>query len=59
MCRILCEGLESMDGIVDAVECFYRMSGELMEEGLTHDEAEWVRGKQSEIVLVAFMNICL
>ncbi|KAN0101164.1 hypothetical protein V8E55_001148, partial [Tylopilus felleus] len=27
MCRILCEGLESMDGIVDAVECFYRMSG--------------------------------
>ena len=52
MCRILCEGLESMDGIVDAVECFHRMAGELM-------EAEWVRGKQFDIVLVVFMNICL
>ena len=59
MCRILCEGLESMDGIMDAVECFHRMTGELMEEALTHDEAEWVRGRQSDILLVVFLNICL
>ncbi|KAN0101152.1 hypothetical protein V8E55_001136 [Tylopilus felleus] len=43
MCRIICEGLESMDGILDAVECFHRMAGELIEETLAHDEAEWVR----------------
>ncbi|KAN0101128.1 hypothetical protein V8E55_001112 [Tylopilus felleus] len=42
MCRILCEGLESMDGIVDAVECFHRMVGELTAKTVTQDEAEWV-----------------
>ena len=34
-----------MNGMVDTVECFHRMAGELMEEALTNDEAEWVRGK--------------
>ena len=48
-----------MDGILDAVECFHRMAGELIEETLAHDEAAWVRGKQSDVVLVVLATIIL
>ena len=59
MCRILCEGLETMDGITDAVECFHQTESELTEEALAQDEAQWVRGKQSDVVLVVLATIIL
>ncbi|KAN0101134.1 hypothetical protein V8E55_001118 [Tylopilus felleus] len=37
-CQILCEGLESIDGIVDAVECFHGMAGEWTVKTVTQDE---------------------
>ena len=55
MCRILCEGLESIDGIVDAVQCFHRMKSEWTVA--QDEELEWVLGTQFDIVLVVFLNI--
>ncbi|KAF8552474.1 TPR-like protein [Imleria badia] len=41
--RILCEGLEAVEGIMDAIECFHQMATELTEETITQGEqAEWV-----------------
>lgn len=44
--RILCEGLEMVEEIMDAIECFHQMRNELKEETITQGEhAEWFRGK--------------
>ncbi|KAF8548747.1 hypothetical protein OG21DRAFT_1515960 [Imleria badia] len=41
--RILCEGLEKDDEIMDAIDCLHRMTSELMEETMTQGEhADWV-----------------
>lgn len=48
-----------MDGITDAVECFHQTESELTEEALAQDEAQWVRGKQSDVVLVVLATIIL
>ena len=46
--RILCEGLEAVEGIMDAIECFHQMTNELTEETIAHDkQAGWVVGEQS------------
>ena len=46
--RIICEALETVKGIMDAVECFHQMTNELMEETITQGEqAEWFRGERS------------
>ena len=45
--RTLCEGLEMVDGIMDAVECYHRMASELTEEIITGGEqAKWFLGEQ-------------
>ncbi|KAF8551245.1 hypothetical protein OG21DRAFT_1487133 [Imleria badia] len=42
--RILCEGLEGVEGVMDAIECFHQMASELTKETITQGEqAEWVR----------------
>ena len=46
-----------MDGIVDAVQCFHRMADEWTVNTVTQDDAEWVPGRQSNIVLMLFTNI--
>ena len=44
--RILCEGLERVEGIMDAIECFHQMANELTQETFTRGgQAEWFRGK--------------
>ena len=46
--RILCGGLETVEGVMDAIECFHQMADELTEETITQGEqAEWFQGKQS------------
>ena len=58
--RALCEGLERVEGISDAIECFHQMASELTEETIMKDEqAEWFRGKQPCVVYVAFVTILL
>lgn len=50
--RVLCEGLERVEGIPDAIECFHQMASELGEETIIKsDEAEWFHGKTSCMVL--------
>lgn len=45
--RTLCEGLEMADGIMDAVECYHQMAGELAEEIITRGEqAKWFLSEQ-------------
>ncbi|KAF8551249.1 hypothetical protein OG21DRAFT_1445453 [Imleria badia] len=42
--RTLCEGLETVEGIMDAIECFHHMASELTEETIVQgDQAEWFR----------------
>jgi hypothetical protein len=49
--RTLCEGLERVEGILDAIECFHQMARELADEAIMKGEqAEWFRGKQSCVV---------
>ena len=44
--RIICESLESVGGIMDAIECFHQMTSELMEGSIAQgDQAEWVLGE--------------
>ena len=44
--RILCEGLEAIGGILDAIECFHQMASELTEAAIMEGEqAEWFHGK--------------
>ena len=44
--RIICEALETVEGIMDAIECFHQMTNELMEEAITQGKrAEWVLGE--------------
>jgi hypothetical protein len=44
--RTLCEGLETVEGITDAIECFHQMENELPEETITQGEqAKWVLGE--------------
>ena len=44
--RTLCEGLETAEGIMDAIECFHHMTSELTEVTITQDEqAGWVLGE--------------
>ena len=46
--RILCEGLDAVGEIMDAIECFHQMTNELTEERVAQDEqASWVLGEQS------------
>ena len=43
--RIVCEGLETVEGVTDAIECFHQMTSELTEESIMRGEqAEWVLG---------------
>ena len=54
--RILCEGLESEEGILDAIECFHQMANELTEVAIMEGEqAGWFHGKQSCILC----SLCL
>lgn len=58
--RALCEGLERVEAITDAIECFHQMASELAEETIVKGEqAEWFHGKQSCVVQVAFMTFLL
>ena len=44
--RIVCEGLETVEGVMDAIECFHQMTSELTEESIMRGEqAEWVLGE--------------
>ncbi|KAF8547868.1 YVTN repeat-like/Quino protein amine dehydrogenase [Imleria badia] len=45
--RAICEGLETPEGIMDAIECFHQMVSELTEETIMQaPEAKWVLGKE-------------
>ncbi|KAF8548746.1 hypothetical protein OG21DRAFT_1489116 [Imleria badia] len=40
--QIICEGLESVEGIMDAIECFHQMASELTQEAFSEGEqAKW------------------
>ena len=44
--RMICASLETVEGIVDAIECFHQMTNELTEESVTQgDQAGWVLGE--------------
>ena len=46
--RTLCEGLETVEGITDAIECFHQMENELPEGAITQGgQVQWVLGEQS------------
>ena len=48
--RVVCERLETMDHVTDAVECFNQMTSELGGEMNLHGEhLEWALGKWSRI----------
>ena len=56
--RIICDGLETVEGIIDAIECFHQMAGELTEESVTKGEqAGWFLGELLRILRVPFLNI--
>ena len=44
--RVICERLETIDHVTDAIECLQQMVGELADETDIHDEqAKWILGK--------------
>ena len=44
--RVVCEHLESMDRMTDAVECFYEMTNDLWKEVYASElTTDWVCGK--------------
>ncbi|KAF8555063.1 TPR-like protein [Imleria badia] len=41
--RTLCQGLEAVEGMIDAIDCFHQMTNELTEETIAQaEQAEWV-----------------
>lgn len=46
MYRVVCECFETMDCVMDAVECFHQMTAELGEEtNLYSEQFKWVLGE--------------
>lgn len=59
--RIICERLEIMDRVTDAIECLQQMESELVHETDTHDErAKWVYSERShtlfQVALIQFIT---
>ena len=47
--RVICEHLETIDHVTDAIECLQEMVGELADETDIHDEqAKWILGTWSQ-----------
>ena len=42
--RALCESLETIDRVTDAVACFHQMKNELVQEA-EGEQADWILGK--------------
>ena len=56
--RVICEHLETIDHVTDAVECLQQMVSELADETDIHDQqAKWILGKRSGMLFqVALMR---
>ena len=49
--RVLCERLETMDRVTDAVECFHQMTSALGGEiNLDGEQSDWALGEWSRIL---------